>query len=94
MAKPAKQRKPRRLSGSHPASVKASVAIAELLKVKAQIAILSKRRSLLIKIIIAEGAGTAHGYRTFISHSPARHYWATKKERDDLKLVAITESSA
>ncbi len=84
-----KASKPKPLKGSHPATVKAGVALMELLKVRAKVAILNKRKALLTKIIMEEGCGTAHGYRMYVAHSAARHYWAHKKARDDLKLIAM-----
>ena len=90
-AKKAKAPKP--LKGSHPATVKAGVALMELLKVRAKVAILNKRKALLTKIIMEEGCGTAHGYRMYVSHSPARTYWAHKKAYDGLKLIATGGSA-
>ena len=89
MVRGVKASKPKPLKGSHTATVRASVAIKELLKTKAALAILAKRRALLIKVIMEEGAGAAHGYRSYVAHSAARHYWAHKKARDDLKLIAM-----
>ena len=88
MVRGVKASKPKPLKGSHPATVKAGVALRELLKVKAKLAILAKRRALLVKIIMAEGCGSAHGYRTYVTHSPACTYWAHKKAYDGLKLIA------
>ena len=93
MVRGVKASKPKPLKSSHPATVKAGVALRGLLKVKAKLAILAKRRALLVKIIMAEGCGSAHGYRTYVSHSDARSYWAHKKARDDLKLIATASSA-
>ena len=92
MPKAVKAKKKRALKGDHPATVRARVAIGELLKVRAKMAILQKRRALLTKLIIEEGCGTAHGYRAYIAHSPAREYWAHKKACDYLKLISTADS--
>ena len=93
MVRGVKASKPKPLKGSHTATVRASVAIKELLKTKAALAILAKRRALLIKVIMAEGCGSAHGYRTYVTHSPACTYWAHKKAYDGLKLIATGGSA-
>lgn len=78
------------LKGEKPATTKAALAIKELLKTRMKMSVLTKRKSLLIKIIKEEGCGSAHGYRTYISHSPACTYVAHKKASDSLKLIAIS----
>lgn len=92
MFKPAKKREKKPPLGSHKATMLASEALRQLLKVRAQQALLKRRAALLKKIIIEQGAGSAHGYRSYVYHIHA--YRTTRvvnvKEHDELKLVALT----
>lgn len=75
------------LKGSHKATIACSVAIRELLKVREKQAILTKRAKLLQQRIIAEGEGSAHGVRTFLTHVAGGRYWVNKKAHDRLAVV-------
>lgn len=84
-----KARKTPVLQGSHPATTRAAVAIGELLKVREKLALLGKKRALLVRLIMDEGGCSAHGYRSYVSHVRSCTYTARKKEHDELKLIAI-----
>lgn len=56
---------------SRPATVKASLAIRELQKVRDRQKILAKKSAMLQQIIIEEGGGQAHGVRAAIRHKGA-----------------------
>lgn len=92
MAPTAKKKKAKPpLLGTHPATALAAVAIKELIKTRKMMALLAKRRDLLIKIVKEEGCGSAHGYRSYMYHSEARSYCGYRKAADHLKLIAISE---
>lgn len=89
MAK-AKEPKPRKPpAGSHTAAPLVSAAIKELVKTKARAAVLRKRAALLQAIIEKGGCGSAHGYRTYISHTCAGQRWVRVKEAWRVALVKI-----
>lgn len=78
----AKAKKPR--SWSHPATPRAAIAIAELLKVREQQAILAKKSAFLQQIVMQEGGGAACGVRAAVRHQNGGSSWRriTLKERD------------
>ena len=91
MAKPKKKEVKPPLRGSHKASLMAAEALKQLLKVKAQQAVLKRRARLLKQIIMDQGGGAAHGYRPYTYHVRASVSQRTVrvKAHDELKLVEI-----
>lgn len=88
----AKKPKPRPLpKGSHKATPLASLAVREILRARKQQEVLKRRIAMLKALIIREGGGTAHGYRTFVSHlsGGTYHRVVVKKPSDELKMVKI-----
>ena len=77
------------LLGAHPASAPVRVAIRELLKVKAEQAILAKKSKLLRGIIAQNGGGSALGYRSYVSHHAATCRWVRSKACDTVTLVKV-----
>lgn len=89
----AKKKKPL-LKGSHKASLLAAEALRQLLKTQASLSILKRRATMLKGIIMREGGGTAHGYRSYVSSVKASVSYRTVrvKAHDVLKLVKIADS--
>lgn len=66
-----KEKAPKPLAWSKPATSRCSVAIAELIKVRVKQKLLAKKSALLRDMIVAEGGGKAHGVRASIRHQAA-----------------------
>lgn len=91
MLNPAKKKEKKPLNGSHKATPLAALALKPLLKVRAQQEVLKRRARLLKKIIMDQGGGSAHGYRSYTYHVRASVSQRTVrvKAHDELKLVEI-----
>lgn len=62
---------PKPVAWSKPATSRCSVAVSELMKVRAEQQLLAKKAKLLRDMIIEEGGGKAHGVRVAIRHQSA-----------------------
>lgn len=77
---------------SHEASPRAAVAIAQLLWVKKEQAILAKKSALLQQIVIQEGGGAACGVRAAIRHQHARAAWRFVRVKERTLVVLLPEA--
>ena len=87
-------KKPKTPAWSQPATPRAAVAIAELLKVRKEQAILSKKSMLLQQIIIDEHGGAAHGVRASIRRQRAGASWRLVRTKERHFVTFLKGESA